>query len=40
MTPNLFEPTWDFEGERNDATTRAVQLGRHAGARRLGATLY
>jgi uncharacterized cupin superfamily protein len=40
MTPNLFEPTWDFEGERNDATTRAVQLGRHAGAKRLGATLY
>jgi uncharacterized cupin superfamily protein len=40
MTPNLFEPTWDFEGERNDATTRAVQLGRHAGAKRLGAALY
>jgi uncharacterized cupin superfamily protein len=37
---NLFEPTWDFEGGRNDATTRAVQLGRHAGAKRLGATLY
>jgi uncharacterized cupin superfamily protein len=40
MTPNLFEPTWDFEGERNEATTRAVRLGAHAGARRLGATLY
>ena len=40
MSPNLFDPTWDFEGERNDATTRAVQLGRHAGAKRLGATLY
>jgi uncharacterized cupin superfamily protein len=37
---NLFDPTWDFEGERGDATTRAVQLGRHAGAKRLGATLY
>ncbi len=37
---NLFDPTWDFEGERNEATTRAVQLGRHAGAKRLGATLY
>ncbi len=40
MSPNLFDPAWDFEGERNDATTRAVQLGRHAGAKRLGATLY
>jgi uncharacterized cupin superfamily protein len=40
VTTNLFEPTWDFEGERNGATTRAVQLGRHAGAKRLGATLY
>lgn len=37
---NLFDPTWDFEGERNDATTRAVRLGHHAGAVRLGATLY
>ena len=40
MTANLFEPSWDFEGERNDATTRAVRLGAHAGAERLGATLY
>lgn len=40
MSPNLFDPTWDFEGERDGATTRAVQLGRHAGAKRLGATLY
>jgi hypothetical protein len=40
MTPSLFEPTWDFEGERNGATTRAVQLGRQAGAKRLGETLY
>jgi uncharacterized cupin superfamily protein len=38
--PNLFEPTWDFEGERNDAITRAVQIGRHLGAKRIGATLY
>jgi len=40
MTPNLFDPSWDFEGERSDATTRAVRLGHHAGAERLGATLY
>jgi uncharacterized cupin superfamily protein len=40
MTPNLFEPTWDFEGEQGDGMARAVQLGRHAGAGRLGATLY
>jgi uncharacterized cupin superfamily protein len=40
MSPNLFDPTWDFEGERNEAVTRAVRLGAHAGAERLGATLY
>ena len=40
MSPNLFDPTWDFEGERDGATTRAVRLGAHAGAKRLGATLY
>jgi len=40
MRPNLFDPAWDFEGERDGATTRAAQLGRHAGATRLGATLY
>jgi uncharacterized cupin superfamily protein len=37
---NVFDPSWDFEGERNDATTRAVQVGRHLGAKRIGATLY
>jgi uncharacterized cupin superfamily protein len=40
VTPNLFDPTWDFEGERDGATARAVRLGAHAGAKRLGATLY
>lgn len=40
MTPNLFDPTWEFEGEQGDGTARAVRLGRHAGAERLGATLY
>lgn len=40
--PNLFDPQWDFEGSREEggAITRAVRLGAHAGARRLGATLY
>src|ERR1700754_846619 len=40
--PNLFDPAWDFEGSREEggATTRAVRLGAHAGAERLGATLY
>jgi uncharacterized cupin superfamily protein len=40
--PNLFDPQWDFEGSREEggATTRAVRLGAHAGAKRLGATLY
>jgi uncharacterized cupin superfamily protein len=40
VKPNLFDPTWDFEGARSEATTRAVRLGGHAGAKRLGATLY
>ena len=38
--PNLFDPSWDFAGERGDGTARAAQLGRRAGAGRLGATLY
>jgi uncharacterized cupin superfamily protein len=39
--PNLYDPVWDFEGSRDGgATTRAVRLGAHAGAKRLGATLY
>jgi uncharacterized cupin superfamily protein len=39
--PNLFDPEWDFEGSRDGgATMRAVRLGAHAGAKRLGATLY
>jgi uncharacterized cupin superfamily protein len=38
---NLLNPTWDAEVELPDGTTaRAVQLARHAGASRLGATLY
>jgi uncharacterized cupin superfamily protein len=39
--PNLFDPVWDFEGSRDSgAITRAVRVGAHAGAERLGATLY
>jgi uncharacterized cupin superfamily protein len=39
--PNLFDPVWDFERSRDsDAIMRAVRLGAHAGAERLGATLY
>jgi uncharacterized cupin superfamily protein len=38
--PNLSDPSWDFAGERGGGTARAVQLGRRAGAKRLGATLY
>lgn len=37
---NLFDPAWDFEGIQGEGTARAAQLGRHAGAGRLGATLY
>ena len=37
----LLDPTWDGEVTRPDGTSaRAVQLARHAGAARLGATLY
>jgi uncharacterized cupin superfamily protein len=40
-TMNLFNPRWDGEVELSDGTrARAVQLARHAGASRLGATLY
>jgi uncharacterized cupin superfamily protein len=38
---NVLDPTWDGEVTLpNGATARAVRLGHHAGARRLGATLY
>ncbi len=38
--PNIFDPTWDFEGERGGAMARAARLGGQAGAKRLGASLY
>jgi uncharacterized cupin superfamily protein len=38
---NLLDPSWDAEVTLPDGTTaRAAQLARHAGAARLGATLY
>ena len=37
---NLFDPAWEFEGERGEGTARAARLGALAGAERLGATLY
>lgn len=38
---NLLEPRWDAEVDAGGgATLRAVRLGAHAGADRLGATLY
>lgn len=37
---NLLDPAWEFEGDGGGGTTRAVRLGRLAGAGRLGATLY
>ena len=38
---NLLDPTWDGEVTLPDGTSaRAVQLARHAGAARLGATRY
>jgi uncharacterized cupin superfamily protein len=37
---NLFDPDWEFEGERGEGIARAARLGRLAGAERLGASLY
>ncbi len=38
---NLLTPAWDGEATMPDGSTaRAVRLGAHAGASRLGATLY
>jgi uncharacterized cupin superfamily protein len=39
-TPNIFDPKWEYEGERGDGVARAVRVGAQAGAERLGATLY
>jgi uncharacterized cupin superfamily protein len=38
--PNIFEPEFDGGSERPGFTMRRARLGRQAGARRLGASLY
>jgi uncharacterized cupin superfamily protein len=38
--PNVFEPEFDGGSERPGFTMRRARLGRQAGARRLGASLY
>jgi uncharacterized cupin superfamily protein len=38
--PNLFDPSWEFEGDGGGGTTRAVRIGSQLGAERLGASLY
>jgi uncharacterized cupin superfamily protein len=38
--PSLFEAHWEFEGEQGEGIARAARLGKEAGAKRLGATLY
>jgi uncharacterized cupin superfamily protein len=37
---NLFDPEWEFEGDRGGGIARAARLGRAIGAERLGASLY
>jgi uncharacterized cupin superfamily protein len=38
--PNVFEPEWDREVSEGPLRGRGCQVGRHAGAVELGATLY
>jgi uncharacterized cupin superfamily protein len=38
--PNLFEPDWDAERDQPPFTWRRARLGRQAGARQLGASLF
>jgi uncharacterized cupin superfamily protein len=38
--PNLFEPEFDEERESEGITSRRARLGRQAGAKRIGASLY
>ena len=38
--PNVYEPTFDADQEREGFTWRRARLGRQAGAERLGASLY
>src|SRR5918996_278104 len=38
--PNMFEPEWDAEQDRQPFTWRRARLARQAGSERLGASLY
>lgn len=38
--PNLFDPSWEFEGDGGGGTTRATRIGAQIGAERLGASIY
>lgn len=38
--PNLFDPDWDAERDEAPFTWRRARLGRQAGARELGASLF
>src|SRR5918996_975232 len=38
--PNMFEPEWDAEQDRQPFTWRRARLGRQAGSERLGASLF
>jgi uncharacterized cupin superfamily protein len=40
VRPNLFDPSWEFEGDGGGGTTRAARLGAQLGTERLGASLY
>jgi uncharacterized cupin superfamily protein len=40
MPPNVFEPDWDVERDQAPFVWRRARLGRQAGARDLGASLF
>jgi uncharacterized cupin superfamily protein len=40
MTPNAFEPEWDAERDEPPFVWQRARLGRQAGARELGASLF
>jgi uncharacterized cupin superfamily protein len=40
MAPNLFEPDWDAEQDAPPYTWRRSRVGRQAGSRQLGASLF
>ncbi|HEY1597702.1 MAG TPA: cupin domain-containing protein [Thermoleophilaceae bacterium] len=40
MTPNVFEPEWDVERDEPPFVWKRSRLGRQAGARDLGASLF